>query len=221
MGSPKALLPIDGVPAADVVCGVLRAAGADPVIVVVGRHAKEIREGAALRAATVVDHRGWAAGRTSSLQAGLAALPDDVDGVLLALVDMPFVRRETVAALVARFREAAGPRGTSGRAGPEVVLPVHGGHRGHPVLFAARVLPRILALGPDEPLSPLVRASEILPVPVEDPGVLQDLDTPEDAARGPREPSKAPAAVRRGSGTAARGKGPAARRKPAGGPPRA
>ncbi|MCE9638073.1 MAG: nucleotidyltransferase family protein [Planctomycetes bacterium] len=195
MGRPKALLPIDGKAAVDVVTATLREGGCEGVVVVVGRHAAEIRAGARLEGVRVVDHAGWAAGRTSSLQAGLHALgldddedaaahdqhdddrhddpasPSNAHGIVLALVDMPYVRAATVRALLDALRASPGA---------EIAVPVHAGRRGHPVAIRRAVFPRLLALGPDESPRDVLRAARAVEVPVDDPGVLIDLDTPED-----------------------------------------
>src|SRR6185436_6314656 len=89
MGQPKALLPVGGRPAVEVVCATLRDGGADEIVVVVGKHAAEIRAGADLRNVRVVDNARWESGRTSSVQAGLAAISPAAEWTLLALVDMP------------------------------------------------------------------------------------------------------------------------------------
>lgn len=169
MGSPKALLPIGGRPAVEVIVETLRAGGADDVVVVVGRHAAEIRAGADLRGARVIDNPNWAAGRTSSIQTGLAALATGTEWTLLALVDMPLVRPDTVRTLL-----AAAP------ADADVVVPVHDGRRGHPILLRRTLFAAIAALGPDEPLRDVVRAARRLDVPVTDAGVLIDFDAPGD-----------------------------------------
>jgi len=172
MGRPKALLDVRGRPAVEVVVETLRAAGCDPVVVVTGRHAAEIREGADLSGAAVVEHAGWAAGRTSSIRAGLAALPAGTGAAVLALVDMPLVTADTVARLLAAREAAATP--------PDVVVPYHDGRGGHPVVLARALFPAIAALGPDAPLRDLLRTRERLDLEVDDPGVLVDLDTPAD-----------------------------------------
>ena len=172
MGSPKALLEVAGRPAVEVVAARLAEAGCTEVIVVVGKHAAEIRAGADLGAVRVIEHRGWASGRTSSIQAGLAALPDDCEVIALALVDMPLVRAATIAATIAAWR-SADPR-------PDVVVPTLDGHGGHPILLSPGLVPPIACLGPDEPLRALLRSSRRLDVPVNDRGIAIDLDTPDD-----------------------------------------
>jgi CTP:molybdopterin cytidylyltransferase MocA len=169
MGRPKALLVVNGRPAVEVVCAALTDGGADGIVVVVGKHAVEIRAGADLRHVRVIDNLRWASGRTSSVQAGLAALAPGTEWTLLALVDMPLVRAETVAALL------AAPRGDA-----DVVVPVHGGRRGHPILLRRTLFAAIAALGPDEPLYHVVRGARRVDVAVDDPGVLIDFDEPGD-----------------------------------------
>jgi CTP:molybdopterin cytidylyltransferase MocA len=177
MGRPKALLDVGGRTAVDVVCDTLRAGGADDVVVVVGRHAQEIRAGARLRDVRVVDNPRWESGRTSSVQAGLAALAPAAQWTLLALVDMPLVRADSVRAIVSA---AAGADRSF-----EVVVPVHRGRRGHPIALRRSLFPRIAALGPDEPLHVVVRAARGLDVPVDDAGVLVDFDEPGDVRASP------------------------------------
>lgn len=172
MGRPKALLPIGGRPAVDVVAATLRDGGCAEVVVVLGSHAAEVRAAARLEGVRVVDHPGWAAGRTSSVQAGLRALRPDGGAFVLALVDMPYVAAATVAALLREH--AAAPSEV------EAVLPTHGGRRGHPILLRRSLFGRVRALGPDEPLSRVVRAANVREVAVEDAAVLVDLDVPGD-----------------------------------------
>jgi molybdenum cofactor cytidylyltransferase len=179
MGSPKALLEIGGRRAVEVVVSALREGGVARVVVVLGCHAAEIRAVAKLDDATVIDHAAWEEGRTSSLQAGLREIPAAATGVLVAPVDMPYFRGTTVAALLRAFEGVAED--------VRAVVPVHEGRRGHPVLLARALFRRVNLLGPDAPLRYLVREAKSIEVPVDDPGVLIDLDTPEDATRAAAE----------------------------------
>jgi molybdenum cofactor cytidylyltransferase len=173
MGRPKALLTVRGRPAVEIVCENLRDAGVDDVVVVLGRHAEEIRAAADLRTVRLVDNPAWPTGRTSSIQAGIAALPSDAAWTLLALVDMPLVRLDTIRALVAAAETSTA----------EVVAPVHDGRRGHPIALRRPLFDRIAGLGPDEPLRDALRSASRRDVSVDDRGVLVDLDEPADAER--------------------------------------
>src|SRR6185436_14127765 len=106
------------------------------------------------------------------LRLGVAALGGKVDGAVVCLGDMPWVRAEHVEALIAAFA-AGGER--------PICVPIHGRKRGNPVLWPARHFPAIAALTGDEGARSLLDAyaSEICYVPVDDPGVTLDVDTPE------------------------------------------
>lgn len=107
-----------------------------------------------------------------SLVCGLrAAAP--ADGFLIALADMPYVRPETLAALVGAVA-----------AGAAIAVPVHGGRRGNPVAFGAAHLPRLLRLGGDEGARKLLKAHPVCEIEVPDPGIFRDVDHPGDLAAG-------------------------------------
>jgi molybdenum cofactor cytidylyltransferase len=76
-----------------------------------------------------------------------------------------------VGAVIAGFEASGAP----------IVVPVHGGRRGHPVLFAARLVPELLAAPLDQGARAVVHAhaAEVLEVPSPAPGILADIDTPE------------------------------------------
>jgi CTP:molybdopterin cytidylyltransferase MocA len=113
-----------------------------------------------------------APGPVASLQAGLRALPPQVEAVFFAPVDHPLFSPRTVRALIQAFREHRAP----------VVLPSFEGWRGHPVLFSRDLFPELLEEELPEGARSVVRRylSTRLQVPVEDPGILADIDTPED-----------------------------------------
>jgi molybdenum cofactor cytidylyltransferase len=112
-------------------------------------------------------------GMGHSLVCGVRALAD-APGWIVALADMPRVRPDTIAALARHL--AAGAR---------IVVPVYRGRRGHPVAFAAALREELLALHGDTGARTLLEryAAEVERLPVDDPGILQDVDTPADAAR--------------------------------------
>lgn len=174
MGRPKALLPFGDRTALGLCLAALRDGGCDPVVAVLGAAAAEIRAAVRPPAGTrLVDHPGWARGRTGSLKAALAAAPAAPAFVILP-VDHPLATAADVAALIAAWRE--------GR--PPVVRPVREGSGGHPILIDAALRGEVLALGDDEPLRAVVRAHrERERTVVGSPGTLVDLNTPEDWER--------------------------------------
>jgi molybdenum cofactor cytidylyltransferase len=89
MGSPKQLLDIAGRPLLEVVVGHACAARLDDVLVVLGAAAGEIREKVDLGRARVLVNPDHASGMASSLRAGMAALDDKVDRVVVILGDQP------------------------------------------------------------------------------------------------------------------------------------
>jgi len=158
-----------------------------PEIVVVTGHEREAVE-AALAGMALCEPGGsrskllrfvfnpyFASGMASSLKAGLAAVSDDADGALILLGDMPRVRPTTLTALVGAFREH--PQA-------EAIVPLHGGRRGNPALLAKAMFPRIAQLEADEGARRLLQGAQIVERPVDDAGVLFDVDSRDDLARG-------------------------------------
>ncbi|MCI4345482.1 MAG: nucleotidyltransferase family protein [Thermoplasmata archaeon] len=173
-GHPKALLRLGSESAIERITRIAREAGFSPVVAVVGRHAVEIRSSLSLaknRPDEIVENAEWAAGRTGSVQAGLAAT-DPGASILLWPVDCPLGSAATLETLVDRFRaDALGLW----------FVPTYEGRGGHPVLFRPEVRPRVLALARDAPLRALLPelGPQVVRVPVSDPGVTANLNTPE------------------------------------------
>lgn len=107
-----------------------------------------------------------------SLVCGVAATRHAA-GWLIALGDMPCIRASTVRRVARRIAEGA-----------SIVVPAYHGRRGHPVGFAARHRPELLALEGDAGARTLLQAyaEQLVSVPVDDPGILVDVDTPDDLA---------------------------------------
>ena len=91
------------------------------------------------------------------------------NGWLVALGDMPFVDVSTLRALVSAIEDGAG-----------IVAPTFDGRRGNPVAFGARHGAALLALDGDEGARRLLSSHPVTTVAVLDPGILRDIDTPDD-----------------------------------------
>lgn len=182
MGTRNKLLePVDGVPMVVRVVDAFLASRAAPVVVVTGHEREAVEAALEGRPVRVVRNPDFAQGLSSSLAAGVRAVPRDADGALVALGDMPRVGSDPVDALLDAFDE---------RSEPGIVVPVHAGRRGHPVLFAARFFEELAALEGDRGARRLLdrHAHLVSEVPVDDPAIHLDVDTPEalDELRGSR-----------------------------------
>lgn len=190
MGSPKALLPYgsargegDATTFLEHLLHVFAGSKAAPVLVVLGHDASRIREalagtGTGTAARFVLNDR-YREGMLSSIRAGIDALEalDDpgLEGVLVHPVDIPSVSREVVDLVIERFEQTR----------PPIVLPVHAGRRGHPVLFARGVFDEIRRAPEPVGARQVVwdHGADLLEVDVGDPGIHRDVDTPEDFRR--------------------------------------
>jgi CTP:molybdopterin cytidylyltransferase MocA len=169
IGRPKALLTLGptGPTFVDAIAETLRTAGV-PVWRIV------VAPGFAPRRAQDVVNPDPSLGMLSSIQCGLADFAETPEAVLVWPVDHPLVVPATVGAIIAAFRRGKAP----------VVVPTYGGRRGHPVLFAARVFPEILAADRSRGAREVVHAhDDRLELGVNDPGVVEDIDTTADYER--------------------------------------
>ncbi|MDJ0381846.1 nucleotidyltransferase family protein [Streptomyces sp. G-G2] len=175
-GRPKALLPYRGRPLVENAVRVLREAGCDPVHVVLGASAAEVRERADLTGCVVTDNPDWAEGMGSSLRAGLASLAGTgAHAALVCLVDQPGIG----ARAVARVREAY-------RSPTSLVAAAYAGERGHPVLFGADRWADIAATATGDKGARVHlsrHADELVLVECADVAEAFDIDTPADLAR--------------------------------------
>jgi molybdenum cofactor cytidylyltransferase len=90
-------------------------------------------------------------------------------GWIIALADMPFVQPATIGALAAAVEKGAG-----------IAAPVMNGKRGNPVAFSRIHLDELLQLRGDEGARRLLNTHPVTAIAVEDPGILRDVDTPDD-----------------------------------------
>ena len=170
----KLVARLDDEPLVRRVVAVALASRARPVVVVVG-HAKEaVVEALAGLAAQVVVNPEFASGLSSSLRAGLAALPAEVEGAVICLGDMPGVSPALIDMLIGAFEAAPGAHAAA---------PTAGGRRGNPVLLGRALFPAAMALNCDEGARRLLDAlgpGQLAEVEVGGQSASFDVDTPED-----------------------------------------
>jgi CTP:molybdopterin cytidylyltransferase MocA len=179
LGRPKALVELGGQTLAARGAGLLRAGGADPIIVVTGAAPVD------LPGVTLVTNPDWRTGMGSSLVAGLAAVrdrpPDGPDGagggdaVVIALADQPLIGAGAVRRLIA-----------ARAAGAAVAVAAYDGRPRNPVLIGREHWDEVLATTTgDAGARPFLRAHPDLVTVVDCTGTGRpdDIDTPSDLAR--------------------------------------
>lgn len=173
-GDQKLVAPLRGEPLVRRVVENVLDSGADPVVVVLGHEADAVEEAlAGLPVATVrnPDHRE---GMASSIRAGIRALPEGCDGVVVVLGDQP----EVDAGLIDRVLEA------DAQGSAAVVAPVYREGQGNPVLFRAAVFPELLELRGDRGARSVVERDPARVRWVElDRPMPRDVDTGADLRR--------------------------------------
>jgi molybdenum cofactor cytidylyltransferase len=156
------------------------ASTARPIVVVTG-HARQAVEaaldGLALRFAHNAHYRD---GLASSLKTGIAALPEDADGALVLLGDMPAV----TSALIDRLIAAFGEQPSALAAAPNVA-----GRRGNPALLSRLLFPAVAALEGDEGARKLLAGAapgQVVAVDASGSGATLDVDTLQSLAEARR-----------------------------------
>jgi molybdenum cofactor cytidylyltransferase len=190
MGGPNKLLAeIDGVPMVARVAQRLLASRARPIIAVLGNQADAVDSALGKLPVDRVRNPEFAAGLSTSLKRGIAALRSDLDGVIVCLGDMPLISGRHLDRLIAAFNPL------EGRA---IIVPTRRGKRGNPVLWSKRFFAEMAELAGDVGAKHLIgeHAELVAEVEMDDDAVLVDIDTPEalDAFRRKGSPVVAPAA---------------------------
>lgn len=172
MGRPKPLVRLAGTPLLAHALQSLRGSTVRDIVVVLGSSAEEVRRDVPLEGTRVIVNERYSDGMSSSIRAGLEAAPDRAEAFLIVLGDQPLVSSATIDALVRRRRVEHA----------RIVVPSFRGTRGNPVLFDRSLAPEIEDVRGDVGCRSVVadHASEVVEVPVEDPGILLDVDTPGD-----------------------------------------
>jgi molybdenum cofactor cytidylyltransferase len=148
--------------------------GVGLVIVVTGFEAERIGEALRGLKVKVVHNADYAQGLSTSLRTGLGALPQDSDGALILLGDMPKIASRDLHALLAAFK---------GR--ETICVPVRDGRRGNPVLWGAAYFAEMTRITGDLGAKPLMAKypHQLIEVPIDSDGIFADIDTPSDLAR--------------------------------------
>jgi molybdenum cofactor cytidylyltransferase len=177
MGRPKALLPIEGVRFIEKIVTSLKSSKVGDILVVLGHDAEELRQKIADLPIEVVINPDYKRGQLSSLVAAIRSLDsspnaENMDGILVHLVDHPYINPTLVDLMIDRFYETKAL----------IVVPRYRGRRGHPVVFSRALFSELLDAPLDQGAKAVVHAhrKDTLEIETEDEGITIDIDTPEE-----------------------------------------
>ena len=164
LGEPKQLIRLSGETLVERAVRVCREAGCDPVVVVLGASAKQIRKQCSFEDAKILVNEEWPEGMGSSLRAGVTALAEDVDGCAVVTCDMPAISMEHLRELMKTGEKTAS---------------TYAGRRGVPAFFPRSSFAQLIELRGDTGARELLRDAPT----VELKGGEIDVDTVDDLAR--------------------------------------
>jgi molybdenum cofactor cytidylyltransferase len=175
MGAQKLLLPFGGSTVIAHIVDQLLASEVDAVYVVVGEDGAAIAEALGGRSVHLVTNPDPEAEMLTSIRCGLRALPEACRAVIVALGDQPSLTSELVNQVIRAYRSS----------GKGLVVPVHEGQRGHPLLLSMRYREEVLGAYDGVGLRGLLadHPEDVLEAPVPSPEVVSDMDCLEDYRR--------------------------------------
>ena len=167
----KLLTEIDGKPMIlHTIEPVLRA-GFDEIVVVIGCHAIEMRKILVNYSVNIIQNDKWENGQSTSLRLGVQSVVDSSDRACLMLGDQPFLKAETLFALLAE--SDAHP--------DEIIVPFYNGKRGNPIIVPSSRYAQLLELTKgDQGGKQLLLTVGYRKLSVKDIGILKDIDTVEE-----------------------------------------
>jgi CTP:molybdopterin cytidylyltransferase MocA len=171
-GGRKQLAELHGRPLLEHALEAMEPAPVADRIVVLGADADEIAAAVALHGARVVACEDWAEGQSASLRAGLDAIDDEIDAVVVTLGDQPHIATRAIAAVIAARRDGA-----------QAVRATYDGTPGHPVVLERELFPALHQLSGDEGARVVLQGARVVDVPCDGLGDPADVDTPDQLGR--------------------------------------
>jgi molybdenum cofactor cytidylyltransferase len=173
MGRPKALLPIDGQTFIERIVAALKHAKLGKIIVILGHNASELQAKIIHLPVEILINLDYKRGQLSSLQLAIRYLQadPDCDGILVHLVDHPYIDPGLIEEMIRRFDQTK----------RKIIVPKFRGKRGHPVIFSRELFSELLSAPMDQGAKAVVNAhlAETLEIDTEEEGIAVDIDTPE------------------------------------------
>lgn len=145
-------------------------AGLWPVIVVAGSDVEQISAEVSTTGAYVIHNKDWKMGQSTSVKTGLKFVPQQSGAVIFQVVDQPGLTKDLIWALKELYYQTRG----------KIIQPQAAGSRTNPVLFDRSTFIDLMEISGDQGGRSIFHKYSISYLPWHDPGILLDLDNPED-----------------------------------------
>ena len=172
----KLLLPINEIPMISHVCNTVLTAGLDPVVVVTGFESDLVTQAIPTAINDIIYNSHWQSGMASSIYEGLSALPQNVDGNMIVLGDMPMISKDTLTLLIDEF---------SVQHGNHIIYPIYEDRQANPVIFPKKYFQEILSTTGDRGCKKVLKQypDDAVGVSIGSPEVAFDCDNEDDYFR--------------------------------------
>jgi molybdenum cofactor cytidylyltransferase len=172
MGFPKMLLEFNGKTMIENVIEHVAESDTDGILVVLGAGIDDLVDLVRKFDVTYCYNENYREGMLASVQCGFRNLPADAEAVMVFQGDQPFIASSVIDSVIKAYRSS----------GNGIIIPVHNGKRGHPLLLDGRYRAEIDNLDPNMGLRSIsiLHSDDVLEIETGDPGILRDFDTPED-----------------------------------------
>jgi len=175
MGRQKLLLPYAGKTVIEHIVDQVLASEIAQTVVVTGHDVQAVKAGMLGKPVTLVENLQYKDGMLTSIRAGLQTVSPDAEGFMVVLGDQPSVSAPLIDRLIAAFCEV--DKG--------IVVPLYEDDTGHPIIISMAYRDEVMTKFNDTGLRGFIYGypEYVHRLPVEMPGVLRDMDTPEDYER--------------------------------------
>jgi molybdenum cofactor cytidylyltransferase len=179
MGTQKLLLPFGEKTVISHIVDQILSSSIEKVYVVTGHQAEKVGGELSDKPVRIVNNPEYQSGMLSSVRAGLRDISQECEAVLVALGDQPSIKTELIDRLIQSFSSTQ----------KKIIVPLHNGKHGHPILFSITYCDEILTNYDDIGLRGILHAhnDDVFEMNVSSPAVLSDMDNPDDYRRELKE----------------------------------
>lgn len=175
MGTQKLLLPFGNGTIISHIVDQILASKVENVYVVVGHQPEKIEKELSDKPVQIVLNREYQSGMLSSVRTGLRDIPKYCEAMFVILGDQPSITAELIDKMIQAFYSTE----------KKIIVPLHNGKRGHPILLSMIYRDEILTNFDDVGLRGILQAhsDDVYEMEALSPGVISDMDYPEDYKR--------------------------------------